>query len=373
MFTGEPVEFELRGGLIHRVSPLPRAGQAEDLPYLGPALLDLQVGGCARHGGSLPGDGLAPIVRRLEASGTARHVVTLLTAPRERLVRGLRALSRTLRASPEAAAAVAGVHVEGPFISAEDGPRGRHVAAWVRPPDFEEFREWQEAAEGRIRLITLAPELPGALCFIERLTAAGVIAAIGHTAAEPGRIHEAVRAGARLSTHLGNGAHSLRPRLPDYVWQQLGEDDLTAALICDGAHLPPEVVRVFARAKGLERLVLVSGAGVADSRVEDSGAPSAPLVAAGAHRALEDRLLDWDVAHFLAYTGCGLGEAVGLCTHHPAALLGLPAGDGELAAGSPAHLVQFRYRPGDLRLEVLRTFRGGRVVFEAGEPADAGA
>ena len=250
VFTAQPVEIELRGGLIHRVTPLPRAGRAGgapgpgaaapgggELPFLAPALLDLHAAVPAGDGPA--GERLAGMVRRLEAAGTARHAATLPTAPRERLVGDLRALSRALRASPQTAAAVAGFHLDGPFISAEDGPRGGHGAAWVRPPDFEEFREWQEAAEGRIRLVTLAPELPGALRFIERLAAAGVVAAIGHTAAGPERIHEAVRAGARLSTHLGHGCHPLRPRFPDCVWQQLGEDGLSAALICDG-RLPPE-------------------------------------------------------------------------------------------------------------------------------------
>ncbi len=360
-FTGEPIELELRGGFIRRVSPLPAAGRAGDarpepggaeLPFLAPALLDLQVNGWGDRGYGRPDfreADLPRIVRRLDAAGTARHVATLVTAPRERLVRSLHTLSSALRASPDAAAAVAGVHVEGPFISAEDGPRGGHDAAWVRPPDFEEFQEWQDAAEGRIRLVTLAPEWPGALRFIERLTAAGAVAAIGHTAAGPGRIHEAVQAGARLSTHLGNAGRALLPRLPDGVWQQLGEDDLAAGLICDGFHLPPAVVRTFARVKRLERLVLVSDA---------AGEPP-----------VADHLLDWDAAHFMAFTGCSLAQTVALCTRRPARLLDLPAGDGELAAGSPAHLALFRYRPGDRRLTVLRTIRAGQVVFDAGAPA----
>src|SRR5207248_2337185 len=145
--------------------------------------------------------------------------------------------------------AVAGIHLEGPYISAEDGPRGAHARRHVRPPDWDEFRRLQDASGGRVRLLTLAPEHDGAVHFIERLTAAGVVVALGHTAASGERIRDAVRAGARLSTHLGNGSHAVLPRHPNYLWEQLADDGLWASVICDGHHLPPSVVRCVVRVK----------------------------------------------------------------------------------------------------------------------------
>src|SRR5438552_14807538 len=123
----------------------------------------------------------------------------------------LRNLAAAKESIPEGPAMEA-FHVEGPYISPEDGPRGAHPARWVRPPDLEEFRRFQEAARGHIRLITLSPEWPEAAQFIEAIARAGVVVSIGHTKATAAQIDDAVRAGATLSTHIGNGAHSVLAR-----------------------------------------------------------------------------------------------------------------------------------------------------------------
>ena len=102
-----------------------------------------------------------------------------------------------------------------------------------------------------MRLVTIAPEVPGALPLIEYLRNAGIHVAIGHTAASPAQIADAVRAGARLSTHLGNGCAQMLPRHPNVIWEQLAADELTAGFIVDGHHLPPSTVKAMLRAKGL--------------------------------------------------------------------------------------------------------------------------
>ncbi len=130
----------------------------------------------------------------------------------------------------------------------------------VRPPDWDEFRRFQEASGGRIRLATLAPEHDGALPFIEKLAASGVVAAIGHTLASGARLRDAVRAGARLSTHLGNGCHATLPRHDNPIWEQLADDNLWASVICDGWHLTEAVARCILRVKGPGRAVLTCDA-----------------------------------------------------------------------------------------------------------------
>ncbi len=138
------------------------------------------------------------------------------------------------------ARAVPALHLEGPYISPEDGPRGAHPRRHVRPPDWDELCRFQEASGGRIRLVTLAsPEHDGALAFIEKAAASGVVVALGHTAASGQRIRDAVKAGARLSTHLGNGCSATLPRHENPIWEQLAEDGLWASVICDGWHLTP--------------------------------------------------------------------------------------------------------------------------------------
>jgi N-acetylglucosamine-6-phosphate deacetylase len=284
----------------------------------------------------------------------------------------LRAVARACDEADWIERAIAGIHVEGPYISAEDGPRGAHPRDHVRAPDWGEFEAFQEAAGGRIRVVTLAPERPAALAFIERLSRTGVVAAIGHTAATPQDIRAAVLAGARLSTHLGNGAHATLPRHPNYIWAQLAEDALWASLIVDGHHLPPEVVKVFTRAKGPARCVLVSDAvWLADQppgRYEFLG--SAVEFTAGGKIRLGDSgylagsslNLAAAVANLVRFTGVGVPDAVAAASRHPAILLGRPD-LGSLAPGSWADAVLARWSPGEGPLRVVETLAAGTTVY----------
>ncbi|HUX20039.1 MAG TPA: amidohydrolase family protein, partial [Spirochaetia bacterium] len=262
VFSGRAVEVDFDGASI--LSAKERKPQP-GLPYLAPGFFDLQVNGYRGIDYSSPGlqmEQVARLVTELAASGTTRHLPTIISSPKELILRNLRCLARVRESAPELAQAIPGYHIEGPFISPTDGPRGAHSRSSVRNADYDEFREWQDAAAGRIRIVTLAPEVPGALDLIARLTEEGVIASIGHSASSPEGIREAVRAGARMSTHLGNGSHAQIPRLRNYIWEQLACDDLVAGIITDGYHLPPAVVKTMTRAKGLDRLFLVTDVAV---------------------------------------------------------------------------------------------------------------
>ncbi len=373
VFTGEPVDVEVQGEHIQRVTPLKKKGH---LPYVSPGFLDMQVNGYMGSDYSLEDlavEQITKIIFHLNHSGTTQHVPTIITTPRERILRNLKTVTKAIQGSKDIACAISGIHIEGPFISPADGPRGAHNAAYVRPPDFNEFKEWQEAAEGRITVVTLAPEWEGALEFIHEVTSMGVKAAIGHTAAPPHRIKTAVEAGATLSTHLGNASHPLIPRLKNYIWEQLAEDRVMAGIICDGFHLPKSVVQVFTRAKGLDRLILVSDAAYPgglnpglyrwnDVEVQvfadgHLGLPGTESLAGAAH------LLDWDIPRFMEFTGFSLGETIPLCSRNPGRIQGTPENYGRLESGAPANLVMFDYKPGMDRLKVLKTIRCGREVY----------
>ena len=366
--TMKAIRVEVDRGLIASIeegSSVPDGTAAEDFPYICPGFIDLQINGYAGidySGSSLETASIEALIRAIAVSGTVKHLATIITGPSERISANCRAISTAVKASPLVRTAVVGIHLEGPFISPEDGPRGAHDRAYVRHPDYGEFREWQDAAGGMIRMLTLAPEWDGALDFIERVAADGVIVAIGHTAASPKRIHDAVGAGARVSTHLGNGSHQMLPRLRNYLWEQMGEDRLSASIIADGFHLPDSVLRIFARAKGMERLILVSDvAFLAGSR---------PGIASWGHIAVEvhpdghlslagteflagaGHLLDRCVARFVAATGIPVQEAVELCTATPARLVGLPRSVVEFVPGEPACLTRFRCQPGAERLVI---------------------
>ena len=139
-------------------------------------------------------------------------------------------------------------------------PRGAHPREHVHARQLDDFNRRQDAAGGRIVLVTLAPEVPGALALIEHLVASGVRVAIGHTAATPQQIGDAIAAGATLATHLGNGCAQMLPRHPNVIWELLAADALFASLIVDGHHLPPATVKAMVRAKGRGRTILVTDA-----------------------------------------------------------------------------------------------------------------
>src|SRR5439155_10944681 len=199
--TEEPIEIAIDGERIASVGPPTSAPADATADWVAPSFFDIQVNGCL--GISFNSETLtAAEIRRVadvcRAHGTGGFCPTLITGGTAALAHGFSTLARACDADSDLARTIHAFHLEGPYIAAEDGPRGAHPREHVRPPDWDEFRRWQDAAGGRIRLVTLAPELPGALPFVERLTAAGVVASVGHTAATPQQVRDAAAAGARL-------------------------------------------------------------------------------------------------------------------------------------------------------------------------------
>ena len=363
--SGALLRFAWQGGRLTAVGAV--AGGETDL-CAAPGLLDLQVNGYGGLDFSTPA-GVAGIAALLARHGVTRFLPTVITAAPEVLEGALRAIASALEADPGLCAAVPGIHLEGPYLSAEDGPRGAHPRAFVRDPDLGHWDRLQAAAGGRIRVLTLAPERPGAPELIARASAAGVVVALGHTAAGGAEIRRAAAAGARLCTHLGNGLAASIDRHRNPLWPQLACGSLWASFIADGEHLPADALTAMLAAKGLERSILCSDAvreaglppgeytGVggtavrvrASGRVELAGTPY--LAGSGAH-----------LAHCVAFAAaCGavrLPEAIELASLRPAQLLGLPAG--ALAPGGDC----FLYRVGaDGGLDVRLTVRAGEVVY----------
>jgi len=379
--TGEVVTLSVAGG---RIAAIKSGGTEATLGgpdwWLAPGFFDLQVNGYGGHDFNL-GDADAvnedthdfgPLFDALARSGTALVCPTIITQSFERMAAALSRLSRALDREPSWARRVPGVHLEGPYFSPEDGPRGAHPLEHVRDPDWNEFQRFQEAAGGRIKLCTLAPERPGALLFIEKLTESGVAVALGHTAASPDVIRDAVLAGARLSTHLGNGSHALLPRHPNYIWEQLAHDDLYATVIADGEHLPASVVKCFARAKGAARLALVSDAvrlaGLPAGLYDDGRhevLPSGRVVLAGTpYLAGAGALLDVCVANALRFTDLSLAQIVACVSAVPARILGLEGCKGFVEVGHDADLTLFRV-PDVGPLEIAATVCVGEVIYHA--------
>jgi N-acetylglucosamine-6-phosphate deacetylase len=223
----------------------------------GPAFVDLQVNGFAGIDYNAPSTTVDQIVESfgaMEGTGVGLCLPTIITSTAGHFA----ACARTILDTRHPI--VAGLHMEGPYISPIDGFRGAHPRACVVDASVDDFRRRQDAADGRIVLLTLAPEVPGALPVIEYAVEHGVRVALAHSNATGPEIAAAVAAGATLSTHLGNGCPATLPRHPNVIWEQLAEDALTASLIVDGHHLPPATVRVMIRAKTPGRCVLVTDA-----------------------------------------------------------------------------------------------------------------
>jgi N-acetylglucosamine-6-phosphate deacetylase len=296
--------------------------------------VDLQVNGFAGVDFNDPACTDDDVTRACEAmrgTGVTRFLPTIITAPLDRFATCARRVAR----HPDRA--IAGLHVEGPYISPLDGPRGAHPREHVGPASIDDFSRRQEAADGRIVLMTLAPEVPGAIPLIEHLVRHGVRVAIGHTAASGEEIQAAIAAGATLSTHLGNGCALTLPRHPNIIWEQLAADSLHASLIVDGHHLPPATVKAMIRAKTPARTVLVTDAiaaagcppglyrlGNLEVELSATGRVSPPGAPHLAGSALSMPLA---IANTVRFTGLALDEVLTMATSTPARLIGIePAG-----------------------------------------------
>ena len=350
-------EVEVSGGRAARLVCLDPGERGTEGAWLTPGLFDLQINGMARANYSDPAvtvESLADADRVIRAGGTAWYFPTIITRDQPMLLRICRVFREAWERG-ELKGAV-GLHVEGPFISSVDGYRGAHRREYTRDPDTAELDAWVDASGGRVRIVTLAPERPGAVAFIEKATKGGVLCALGHTAADEAQIRAAVQAGARLSTHLFNGCAPAVDRHRNPILAQLAEDGLCASFIADGHHVPLPVLRIALRAKGIARSLLVSDithlAGLPDGEHLFEGAAvikrdgglfrkDAPILA-GAARTLAE-----DVEVLARQSEPGLEAAFLMATDQPARLVGEEA---RVDTRPAQRLALWDWRDGRLRL-----------------------
>jgi N-acetylglucosamine-6-phosphate deacetylase len=371
--TGKVIRMGIRNGLIISLADIDEVywtgeQNRDKLPVIAPGLVDLQINGY--QGIDFNDEDLKPgqvedVSAKLLNVGVTRYFPTLITASRKKISKQLGTFSRVIRQKGLASHMIGGIHLEGPFISGEDGPRGAHPKRFCLKPDPSLLERWQEEAGGHIRIITMAPELPGSIALMKACVMTGIIVAIGHTSASSEEIRSAVSAGATLSTHLGNGAHRMLPRHPNYIWDQLAENALYASMIADGFHLPESVLRVFMRTKKKKAILISDGMpysgldpGIYDSPV----AGRIRLTSEGKlHREGDPGLLTGSASTLL--NGVmnvsrmeGLACAWDMGSLHPAQLLNHSSSHG-LQVGAPADLV---FLDSDTEhLKILKVLKGG--------------
>jgi N-acetylglucosamine-6-phosphate deacetylase len=369
-FGGTPVKLTFDAA-ISAVEPAVDSGGL----FLAPGFIDLQVNGFLGVDFNDPKctpEQIARSIRGLFSTGVTRFYPTVITgSPADMLgaLRNLKSAKETLREG----VAIDGFHVEGPHISPDDGPRGAHPLRWVRPPHLDEFRRWQEATGNQIRIVTLSPDWPQSLPYIEAIAAEGVVASIGHTNATTQQLADAVSAGATLSTHLGNGAHPVLRRHPNYLWEQLAEDRLMADFIVDGIHLPPSFLKVALRAKTVARSVLVTDAAapagcppgryqLGEQAVELTADNRVMLV--GRERLAGSALrMDRGVENLMRIAGLSLADAVTMATTNAARAGRVPGRTKGLVPGDRADIIEYVFNKSDLSITIQSTYISGEKFY----------
>lgn len=387
--TGELVQLSIKNDQITNIEPADAGAKstfgAPDV-WIAPGFIDVQFNG---YGGYDFNSGIwntgfdqdqaaANILQLAAKTGTARLCPTVVTNTEENIVNSFRKLTKQLAADPILQSAMGCFHLEGPYLSEKDGLRGAHPVECIRDPNWDQFQRFQEAAEGRIKILTLAPEREGSIPFIEKAVENGIVISLGHTGASPDQVRDAVKAGARMSTHLGNGSQDQIQRHRNYMFAQLADDGLTAGIIADGDHLPPELVKIYARVKGADRLVLVSDAaalGGLPPGIYGGGThevlPGGKIALAGTpYLAGAGHLLDVCVANALRWTELGMAGIAQCVATNPAQLLDLE-NTGKVKVGYLADLTLFRYDEdvtlsgARAPLEIIATILEGKVLFQA--------
>lgn len=368
--TGQGIAVTVTDGRIAAIEPTDLEPGLSD-PYLAAGLIDLQVNGYRGldlNDGALTPERVVALTQMMTTLGVTTYLPTLITASRASLLAALTSIAAARRQDPLSARMIPFVHIEGPFLATEDGPRGAHPLEHVRTPDLDEVAEWQRVSGGLVGKITLSPHYDQVSDFIRALVGQGILVAIGHTSASADQIHAAVSAGARLSTHLGNGAAATLPRHPNFIWAQLADDGLNAGFIADGFHLPADTFKAMLRAKGVDRAYLVSDTsalggmppGVYDQpiggRVE-VGSDGRLSVLGTPYLAGASRPLCEDVALAIRMADLSLSDGVRLATVNPGRFVGHR---GRLAVGESADLVLFDWELGAASLAIRETYVAGK-------------
>ncbi len=339
--------------------------------YIAPGLIDVQINGYMGvdfSNNEITIDDIRKATAELWKEGVTTFFPTIITNDHYSLTNSFIILSQAIN-DPEIGLSIPGFHLEGPYISPVQGYRGAHLEKYIRKPDWDEFMIYQNASKGHIKMITVAPEVEGAILFIQKCAGSGVTVSLGHHNGSSENIMKAVDAGASMSTHLGNGCANLIDRHNNPLWPQLADDRLIPTIIADGYHLTAEEVRTFYKVKGPDRLILVSDA------LDLAGLPPGEYIRGERKVLLTPNVVKFPAENVLAgaassiskcvgnimkFTGCSLKEAIQMASTNPAKVFGLD-NLGEISQGKRADLILFTIE--NEKLVILKTVVGGKIVY----------
>ena len=367
---GSPVKITIAEGKIISISPISGLDSVSKY-YIAPGLIDIQINGYMGidfTGEALTVEGVRAATKALWKEGVTSFLPTIITNTHERLSKNFGVLAQA-RLDPEIGPSIPGFHLEGPYISPIAGFRGAHLEKYIRLPDWDEFSVYQQAARDGIKLVTLAPELSGAMPFIQKLVEQEVIVSLGHHNGSANEVEQAIYAGASLATHLGNGCANMINRHHNPLWPQLSNDRLAISIIVDGFHLTKEEVRSFYKTKGPANTILVSDA------LDLAGLEPGEYVRGERKVLLTPDVIKFPAENVLAgaaspiracvgnmmrFTQCSLADAIHMASTGPAKLLGLED-LGEIRPGKQANLILFTIEDGEIKIH--KTIVEGKVVY----------
>jgi len=370
--TNNPIHITVKNGSIAAIQKSNK--QLDPNIMIAPGLVDLQINGY--QGIDLNQEGLQPteVIQMTEwlwKQGITTYYPTIITNSNDAICGLLSTIAKACKTNNKTNQSIGGIHLEGPFLSQEDGPRGAHPSQFIQAPDWELFSHWQKCANGRIKMITIAPEWPGSIEFIKKCVANNIVVAIGHTAATAEQIKQAVEAGATISTHLGNASHQMLPRHQNYIWEQLANDKLWTTLIADGFHLPVSLLKVFLKVKAQKTILIsdaTSFAGLSPGsytthiggkvELDEQGRlfmKSHPNMLAGSAH-----LLPWCINHLVKEKILSLQDAWDMASLAPMRFF-----TGETTSafevGKPADFVVIRNN--NQYIKIIKTIKSGEIVF----------
>jgi N-acetylglucosamine-6-phosphate deacetylase len=372
--TESLVNIDVRNGRVMGIEPCRKeaaSGFGGADFYLSPGFFDPQVNGFAGvdfNSSHLTPEALHHAARSLASTGMAHFLPTLITSSQEKMIRQLKIIANAIKNDALLGKMCYGIHLEGPYISPEDGPRGIHPREHVRLPGWEELEKFQAACEGKVRCLTLAPEAEGAIPFIKKAVAHGMVIGIGHTHATEETIEEAVQAGARLSTHLGNATPKPLSRHQNLIRRQLLTNRLAVSLIADGIHLSGETVREFIQTKGIDEIILttdsMAGAGASPGRYTLGdievrvGSDGAARLVNSSRLAGSTLTMDRAITNVIRFAGIDLSSAIRMATRNGQKLF--RETKGEILPGDSADLVLLEYSG---KVKIHSTWIEGEKIF----------
>jgi N-acetylglucosamine-6-phosphate deacetylase len=369
--TGKTEELIFEG---ERLTDINETESSENnIPFIGPGLIDLQINGINGvdfNNPAVTGQDIVKATHYLLSKGITTFLPTVITNSDENICKIAHTIYLACLSDPIVNDCIWGIHLEGPFISPVAGAKGAHDEKYVRPPDWELFERFQNAAGGKIKLITIAPEWEGSYSFIEKCRKHKILISIGHSMANSEQINLAVKAGASLSTHLGNAVPLLLPRHPNIIWDQLAAKELYACIITDGVHIPDSFIKVVMKNKSKATLIVsdatcfagmppgeyqnhIGGTVILDKEKRVSLKSTPGLLAGAAKSLLEnvETLIDHDLS-----TAC---EAWHMASANVAEMLA--ENDDTFTNKNDKVIFQLKGK----KIQVQTVIKNGRIVFES--------